>query len=430
MNTIRFGFCFGFVSMFVAVVVVVSCIVFVTPNQTRADDWPNWLGPERTGVTSETNWRHNWQVKPPKEVWRSKVGVGFSSTAISGGKLYTLGHAGGNETVFCLDANTGKEIWKHVYPCALINRFYEGGSSSTPTIDTSSDVSGAAGGKMLYTLGKQGQLFCFDAGTGDIKWQHDLRKLLGSKVPEWGYACSPVILGDELIIQAGVVAGFDKKTGKLKWQSERYKQAYGSPTVFTFKGKTLLAVLNNDGLLVADASDGKTLATTRWKTSFGTNSTTPMVVDDTIFISTGYFKGCAKYKFTGSALEPIYVNKNMANHMNNTMLVEGHLYGFNGNGHGRGRATFDCINFKTGEKTWKQEGLGCGALTACIDGRLLVMSDKGDLVVVKASPKGYDELARAKRVVKGRVWTVPVLANGKIYCRSSPGDLVCLDVSK
>lgn len=395
-------------------------VLSVIAAHSAAADWPQWRGPDRNGISNETDWNSDWSRKPPGEIWRGHVGLGFSSVAVADGRLYTLGHGGGNETVFCLNAVTGEPIWKKSYPCEVIARYYEGGSSSTPTVH----------GGRVYSLGKEGRFFCFNATTGDVQWEHDLREKLGSKTPEWGFACSPLVLGDHVIVQAGVVAAFDRKTGEEVWRSQRFQQGYGSPMPFDYKGKTLLAVLNSHGLIVVDASDGKVLADTRWKTQFDTNSTTPIIVDDAIFISTGYRKGCALFRFTGGAFEQIYSNQNMANHMNNCVLIGGHLYGFDGNSHRSQDVTLNCMDFRTGAVRWRQEGLGCGALMATKDGRLICNSDRGDLVIAAASPDGYKEIARQDRVVRGKVWTTPVLANGRIYCRSTPGDLVCLDVSK
>lgn len=386
-----------------------------------ANDWPQWLGPKRTGESTETGWRTDWSSNPPKELWRARVGLGFSSTAVADGRLFTLGHADGNEVITCLDAATGKEQWTVEYKCDKIARFYEGGSSSTPTID----------GDRAYVVGKEGQFHCLDVKTGEKVWYHDLREVLGTKTPEWGFACSPLILSDRVIVQAGGVAAFNKKTGERVWVSDqRFSPGYGSPVAFDFNGKTMLAALNNDALIIVDASDGSVKATTRWKTRFATSASTPIVVGDQIFISTGYEEGCGLFRFTGDALEEIYRNEDMANHMNNCMLHEGKLYGFDGNAHrGPRPAALKCIDFKTGKVHWSQDGLGCGALTL-VDGKLLVMSEKGDLILAAASPDGYKELGRVDRAVPGKVWTIPVLSNGRIYCRSSPGNLVCYEVKK
>lgn len=387
------------------------------PLGASGDDWPHWRGPDCNGISKETDWNTDWKKAKPPVLWRTNIGLGFSSVSVADGRLFTIGHKDGREFIYCLNAESGKEIWAHDYPCDKIARFYEGGSSSTPAVD----------GNRLYTVGKQGQFHCYDVSTGKVQWAIDLRKELDSPVPEWGFACSPLIYGETVVIQAARTAAFDKITGKKLWQSDLFKQGYGTPSAFEFKGKRCLAVLNNKTFDVLDGENGKTLASTRWSTSFNTNSTTPIVVNDRIFISTGYGKGCALFKFTGTILEEVYVAKSMANHMNNCILVDGHLYGFHGNSHRSRFVELRCIELATGELKWAHRGLGCGALMMS-NGKLITMSDEGNLILVAANSDKFTELGRLPKAVKGKVWTTPVLANGRIYCRSTPGDLACIDV--
>ncbi|MEX2214049.1 MAG: PQQ-binding-like beta-propeller repeat protein [Phycisphaeraceae bacterium] len=397
--------------------IAIATLCLVLASSAVADDWPQFLGPNRNGISKETGF--NTDVSKAKTLWTANVGLGFSSFSVAGGRVYTLGHDNGMESVFCLDAATGEQKWKHSYPCEKIARFYEGGSSSTPTID----------GNRAYVLGKEGQFFCFDAATGKPQWLKDLKKELGANVPEWGFASSPLIHGDLVIIQANCTAAFAKDTGKLVWKTTPFQQAYGSPLLFEKDGKSYIADLNTAGLIIVDAAKGQVLAETRWKTSFSTNSTTPIVHGDHLFISTGYGKGCGLFKFTGSDLEEIYTSKEMANHMNNCVLHEGHLYGFHGNAHGGGKAVLRCIDFKTGATKWTRDDLGCGALTMA-DGKLIIMSERCDLVIAEATPAAYKEISRKTGVLKGRSWTQPVLANGRIYVRNVPGDVACVAVGR
>lgn len=389
----------------------------LAPLAAAEHDWPQWRGPTRDGISKETGLRTDWAAREPKVLWRASVGLGFSTVSVANERVYTLGHIDGKEIIFCLDAGSGQEKWKHAYPCSKIARFYEGGSSSTPTID----------GDRVYVLGKEGQFFCLDAGSGDRKWYLDLQEELKASVPEWGYACSPLVLGDLVIVQANCTAAFNKMTGKLAWKTKPFSQAYGSPIAFEHGGKTYVADLNTDGLIVADAKTGAVAAMTKWQTMFSTNATTPIISGDRIFISTGYGKGCGLFQFTGTSLKEIYTAKSMANHMNNSVLHQGHLYGIHGNSHDRNSNELRCIDLATGESKWAHKGLGTGAVMLA-DGKLIVTSDKGDLLLVDASPAGYKELAKLSGVVRGKCWTVPVLSNGRIYCRSTPGDLACVEV--
>ena len=384
-----------------------------------ADDWPNWHGPRHDGVSVEADWDSG---KIDRIAWTAEVGIGFASVSVADGRLYTMGHNGdkgeaGKETIVCLDALTGKEIWSSSYPAKLLPNLHEGGPASTPTVD----------GAKLYTLSKDGQLICSDANSGERHWQRKLLEESSMDEPaEWGFASSPLIVGNQVIVEAAQTLSFNKLDGTPVWKSERYQPAYGSPTPFVADGKTRLATIKTDGLVILDASDGKTLAFEEWKTRFNTNANTPIVRGDQIFISTGYERGCALYRFTGDTLQLVYTNQNMSNHMANCVLVGDHLYGFDGNTHTGRTRLLKCLEFETGEERWSQAGLGIGAICAA-GGRLIILSEKGELVIAEAEPEKFTPLARAQ-VSSGRHWNVPVLANGIIYVRNAAGKLTAIDV--
>lgn len=380
-------------------------------------DWPNFLGPRRDGISAETGWSTKWPPKGPPELWRAHVGIGYSSLSAVGDRVFTMGHTQGEETVFCLNAQTGKTEWKHTYFCELVNNLHAGGPAATPTVD----------GDRVYTLSRGGHLFCFETATGKIVWQGNLRDELSLSIPEWGFTSSAVIHGDRVLFQAGAVIALNKATGKTIWKSDARRPAYGSPVVFKWQGQERIASLDTDGLVVLDAANGKTLAEQPWQTSYSTNSSTPIVAEDKLFISTGYGRGGALFRLTATSLEPLWENKNMANHFNNSVLWEGHLYGIDGNSHAASQCTLRCVEFATGELKWKQRGFGVGSLILA-DGKLIVLSDAGELALVAADPEKFELLARA-RVLDDECWTAPILARGRIYCRNTPGEVVCLSVA-
>jgi outer membrane protein assembly factor BamB len=353
----------------------------------------------------------------PRIAWRAKVGTGFASFAVARGRVYTLGSSGGKDTVFCFDAATGKELWKHSYECALVDNLHEGGPAATPTVD----------GDFVYTLSKQGHLFRLAATTGAVEWKVELQGLLRVKMPEWGFSGSPLIVGELLILDAGPLVAFDKVTGFVRWRSTKsYKAGYGTAVPFSLGERKLLASLNNEGLLVVELETGKDHAFHEWKTPYDTSAATPIIDGDRIYISTGYGAGCALLRVTATRLEEIYRNKNMRNHMNVCVLEGTHLYGFDRNADEGRRLALVCQRFDDGEVAWRQTGLGCGSLMVA-DGKLIILSDRGELVIAEANAKEYREISRRK-VLEGRCWTVPVLADGHIYCRNAAGDVVCVDV--
>ena len=375
-----------------------ACFLILATTATTAfsADWPKWRGPNENGIAAEA-----LPADPAIDnvLWKQKVGIGFSSVTVAKGRAFTMGHdgskSGGDETVFCFDATSGEKIWSDSYPAPLIDRFYEGGPGASPTIR----------GDKVYTYSKHGHLHCYEAASGEKIWQRDmLVEAAMRNPPEWGFACSPYFIGDQLIIEAGATFALNPATGEILWKSKPYTPAYGNPVAFQFDTRTLIAVLKTEGLVVLDAADGKTVAETSWETSFATNSTTPIVVGDEIFISTGYDRGCALFQLKGGDLVKKYENKSMSNHMNNSVLIDGHLYGFDGTAH-RGRPTdLVCIEWATGKEKWrveKSEGLGCGSLIADQNGTLILLTERGELLTAPASPDAFKPAAR-EQILGGR----------------------------
>ncbi len=384
----------------------------------QADDWPNWSGAHYDGISRESGFADAWPEDGLPLEWTREIGTGFSSMSVSGERLFAMGHQEGTETVWCLDRQRGEVLWKHEYPGELIPNLHEGGPCSTPTVD----------GDHVYTVGKEGQLFCLNKADGKVLWEKMLQQELGVSLPEWGFSSSPRILGNQLILEAGRVVSFDKSSGEKIWQTDVHEAGYGSAAVFQHSGKTLIATLDCDGLRIVDSVNGTQVAFTAWKSPYKTNATTPIIVDDQIFVSTGYKIGCGLFRLQGESLEPVYRNTEMRNHFNNSILLDGHLYGFDGDSHLGRLVTLNCINFATGKLAWRQRGLGCGSLLIA-DGKLLVLTEDGTLVLAKASPDSYVELARTP-FLDGRCWTVPVLSNGRVYGRNADGKLVCVTLPK
>ena len=394
---------------------------FISLLQLLAVDWPYWLGPNGDGTSSESQWSK--EINGP--IWKSKVGVGFSAVSVANGKLYTMGHDGkkadGQETVYCLNAQTGKFIWTHSYPAPLIDYLHEGGPCSTPTVD----------GSIVYTISKHGLLHAFQAKDGKAIWKKDMMKEAGMKrPPEWGFAGSPYVLGDQLIIEAGATYSLNKKTGEIMWKSKAYRPAYGTPTIFKPNGKPMIAVLKTEGLVLLDPSNGKTLDFVKWETSYRTNASTPIVQGDKLFISTGYQRGCALFQWMEGKLQKLYENKVLSTHMNHAILVDGFLYGFDGNVHMAGKKDFVCMELLSGKEQWRvsDRGLMVGSLMVA-GKRMIILGQRGELVFAKVNPTKFEELNR-DQAIGGRCWTMPVLSNGLLYLRNSRGDLYSLNLSE
>ena len=379
--------------------------------------WPRWRGPHQDGISRETDWLKDWRKKKPPVLWRREVGIGYSSVSVAGKRLYTMGHRDGKEWVWCLDALTGEPLWNDGYAGKLVDNLHKGGPASTPTLDD----------KRLFTLGREGQLRCYRAADGKLLWSHQLQKLLKVKLPEWGFSCSPVVAGEAVVVDAGWIAAFDRRTGRLLWKTGPFRPGYGTPAVFRdSRGRELMAVLTNDALVVVRTQDGKEVARSPWETPYVTSSTTPIVHQDRIFISTGYGRGCALLELEKDQLRRVYAHNKMANHMNTCVLWQGHLYGIHGNSHARRQCRLVCMEWATGRVRWQRRGFGCGAWMLA-DGMLIVLADDGRLCLVEATPEEFRSRGEVQ-VLDETCWTVPVLAGGIVYCRNDLGTLVAVDV--
>lgn len=380
-----------------------------------ADDWPIYRGPHHDGSSRETGWRQQWPAGGPKALWKAKVGIGFSSFAVAGGRAYTMGNAGDKDTVFCFDAITGRKLWSHTYAAELGPLYYDGGPGATPTVD----------GDRVYSLSKWGDLFCFETATGKILWQRQIAKEEKFRLGDWGYSGAPFPHGKLLLLNAGPAGlAVDKLTGKTVWSSGDAEAGYSTPCPFQWQGQTAFIFSSGEGYAAVEPAGGRVIWKIDWPTRYGVNATDPIVVGDEVFLSTGYAKGAGMFRMRAGQPEELWANRQYRTQLNTSVLVDGHLYGPDGDS--ASRARLKCVEWKTGREMWEDEGAGFASVLLA-DGKLMVLSPKGELMIAPPSPKEFKPTARAK-VLGGTCWTVPVLANGLIYCRNNKGDVVCLDV--
>lgn len=383
-----------------------------------AADWPQWRGVNRDGLSTETGWQVSWPENGPAQLWRESVGEGYSGVSVVGERVYTVGNTEGilksTDSVWCLDATTGKTVWKYSYsskPGAYP------GPRSTPTID----------GDALFTLSRHGELFCLDVADGGVKWQKDLRNDcgIGDEPNHWGLACSPLIVGDTVILDLGKVLVLNKTTGDLLFAMGDDAPGFSSPVLLEYGDDQLVTSFNGFGLVLYSLTTQKAVGRYEWPAKWRANTLTPVVCGDRIFVSSGYGKGCALVQLKADGLSPVYRNDMLSSECHTPVLYEGHLYGVSGVQGRKGELL--CMDVNTGELKWKREGFYVGGGVIIADGKIIHMEDKGQLVVAEASSSAYKELARAT-VLESYCWAPPVLANGRIYCRNSKGTIVCLDV--
>ncbi len=385
-------------------------------------DWPNWRGPDHNGISKEKNWNPIFPETGAKILWKKAIGTGFSSITVSGDRVYATGNSGtkktksrkdNKDTIYCLDAKTGRQIWGHSFLASLNPLRYEGGPNATPTVD----------GKNLYCFAREGNIFCFNAADKKIIWQKNMIKDFGLEKLEYGYSSSPRIENDMLFLNGGTCAlALNKNNGELLWKTkEKSKIGYSTPVFVNIGQQKCLLLFSGDALRCINRKNGTQLWEYTWKTKYDLNIADPIVSGDKIFISSGYNTGCTLLKFDNSKAESVWKNTEMRNHFNSCVLFDGHLYGFD-------EKTLKCINFNDGKVNWEKSGLGKGSLMIA-DKKLVILSAKGLLVTAKATHEKFEQISQAQ-ILKGKCWTVPVLSNGRIYARNAMGDVVCLDVSK
>ncbi|MEO6035136.1 MAG: PQQ-binding-like beta-propeller repeat protein [Verrucomicrobiota bacterium] len=382
-----------------------------------ASDWPHWRGPQRNGISEETGWLDTWPADGPPIAWKASAGLGFSSFVIADGRMLTLGHADGQDTVWCFESASGKVLWKHAYPSDLGDKFFEGGTTGTPTID----------GNRVFTMSRWGDIFCFEVATGKIVWSKNIQKETGLRIPDWGFTGSPLVHESLLVLNVGDAGvAVEKATGKLVWKSADKKAGYSTPFPVQWEGQWLAVIGDGNSYVAVQMRDGKEAWRIRWITEYGVNASDPIIEGDRIFISSGYGKGGGLFKIGASAPEQLWKTKKLRTQLNPAVLFKGHLYGVDGDTTEKG--ALKCLEFATGDEKWAQPGFGSGAITIA-DGKLIALSGTGELMIAPANATEFKPTARAQ-VLGGKCWTAPILANGLVYCRNSRGEVVVVDLKK
>ena len=406
-------------SFFIAVFVGVGLFCGRSVAQDGADaaaDWPQWRGAQRDGSALAAGLAVDWKKQPPRVIWKAKVGTGFSSIAVSGGTALTMGNQKGKDSIYAFDAKSGRLKWQHTYACDLASLRHEGGPFATPTVD----------GGRVYTLSKLGHVFCLDLETGRALWKRDLVKATGTQRETYGFAGSPLIVGKVVIFSAGSAgAAFDAVTGKVVWKSKPHvKPGHASPILIALgkDKKPGVLIMSKTLMSIVDPAGGRVIVQ-RELVGQGERIykiADPLVMGDSIFVTATYGLVCGRFRLAGGKFSEVWRNKNLTSKIFSPALVDGHIVG------GHLERWFRCIDAASGELKWEEKGFSGNLIRA--GGVCLILTTTGDLILADVSAKGFKELGRAS-VLKGKCWTMPALAGGRVFCRNADGDLVCVDVS-
>lgn len=392
----------------------------------RAGDWPQFLGPTRNGISSDHNLIDAFPTGGPPKLWQKNVGQGFSGPVVASGKLILFHRLADKETVECLDAKSGNRLWLSDYPTHYQDDFgFDEGPRATPTI---------VDGK-IYTFGAEGMLNCWDFASGKILWHVDTKDQFTAAKGFFGIACSPLVEGNAVIENigggqgAGVVA-FDRSTGKLLWKATDDEASYSSPVAAAFGGKRYVLVFNRDGLVALDPSMGKVYFHYHWRSRerASVNAATPLVIGDDIFISACYETGAALLHFNEAGPQPVWSGDDiLSNHYATSVYHDGFLYGYDGRQDLAPPQRLRCVELKTGKVRWSQDDFGAGTLMLAGD-RLLILTEKGELILAPATPDGFKSISRA-RILGFTTRAYPALADGLYFARDKD-KLVCVDLRK
>jgi len=382
-------------------------------------EWPEFRGPRRDGTIPAVVLDTDWEAHPPKEIWRRKVGPGWSSFAVAGHSIFTQEQRGDIEVVACYDADTGAQKWIHESPARFWESVAGAGPRATPTLKDG----------RLFAVGATGLVHCLNPKTGAVIWQRDLERDAERKPLTWGFSSSPLVVGETVIVYAGGaddkgVFAYDIQSGEPRWKVPAGDHSYSSPQLATVAGHDWVLMLTNTGLSAIDPANGTNAWMYEWKYN-GYRTLQPLVVEESgILLGTGMGTGTRRVDVTlDNAVPQIkdrWTSLDMKPDFNDYVAHKGCLYGFDHN-------IFACVDLETGKRLWKKGRYGNGQVLLLPEAdQLLVLTEMGDIVVLRANPKDLEELAR-KKVLADKTWNHPVLVGNRLYVRNGE-EAVCLEV--
>ena len=382
--------------------------------------WTEFRGPKRDGVYDEMDILTTWPAEGLPQLWKQPVGGGYASFVAAGGRAFTIEQRRNQEVVGAYDLETGRELWTNSWDADFRESMGGDGPRATPTWHEG----------RLYSLGALGELRCLDARTGKLLWNRNILSDAQVGNLQWGMSAAPLVVDDKVIVLPGgrpgkSVVAYSNDTGSLVWQGLDDKQAYTSPALVTLAGQRQILMVSAQRLAGLAPEDGKLLWDYPWVTSYDVNSAQPLVIgENRVFISAGYGHGAAVVEVArsgdGFTAKLVWQNVNMKNKFNSSVYYQGHIYGLD-------EAILSCINAETGDRKWKGGRYGYGQLLLA-SGHLIVLTESGEVVLVKATPESHVEISRFS-AIEGKTWNNPALANGRLLVRNTT-EMACFRIAK
>lgn len=413
-----------------------------------ADDWPQWMGPQRDNVWRETGILQRFPASGPKILWRTPIAGGYAGPAVADGRVFVTDYVTkdnvkvdnfqrekftGTERVHCLDEASGKILWTHEYPVTY-SVSYPAGPRCTPCVD----------GDLVFTLGTEGHLFCFDIASGKVVWSRDLKADYGTKAALWGYAAHPLIDSDKLLTLAGGqgshIVALNKKTGKEIWRSSTApEQGYCPPTIIDYAGVRQLILLRPDAVSSVDPESGREYWSVPYEASNGSIIMSPVMAGEYLYAA-GFSNKSLLLKMNSDkpgATEVWRDRQNVISPVNvQPFVVDNVIYGFDQKG------VLRALSIPEGKRLWETSDVTgkrpSGSETAFLvrhEDHFWIFNELGELVIAKLSPEGYTEIDRASVIrpsntAMGRdvVWSMPAFANRHAYIRND-NEIICVDLT-
>jgi outer membrane protein assembly factor BamB len=402
----------------------------VLPPAATAGDWPQVLGPVRTGIAAaDERLADRWPETGPPVIWKRPVGSGYAGVAVATGRVFLFHRQGDREVTEALDAATGKTLWQADHATRFQPQVGGGdGPLCVPNVS----------GDRLITFGAQGVLTCLDTATGQIHWQRQTHREFDAAEGYFGAGSSPLVIGDCVVVNVGGrsgagVVGFELSTGKVRWQTTDEPASYAAPTVIEQGGRQQAVVITRYQCLLIDPTNGAI----GWQFPFGmrgptVNAATPLAwtaADGTsrLLVTAAYGIGSICATFNADSATPIWQGtESLASQYCTPIMLDGHLYCIDGRDDVP-PATLKCVDAATGQLRWQEPNFGYGTLLAA-DGKLLAVKTSGDLMLLKVSPAGFEALA-TDRPLPGTLRALPALAAGRLYLRDDD-TLAAFDIGR